>query len=291
MPDALDLTGRTIAITGATSGIGFAAARQLAARGARVIGVGRNPERIEAARREIQATHPHAQVEYVLADLSSLRQTQAAGEAIARLAGERLDALINNAASIAYWYTPTEDGFETQLAVTHLSAFRLTHDLLPLLRVAPAGRVVTVASRSHRMGCMHWDDLMMRRRYNPLAAYAQSKLANVLFTLEFNRREAERSAVRAYAADPGLVRTEIGTKPTRSLITWVWRIRARGGQTPDQGARTVVFLAADPSVSGAAEPYWRDCRPVAPSQAAQNPADAARLWELSERLTGIQAIP
>jgi NAD(P)-dependent dehydrogenase (short-subunit alcohol dehydrogenase family) len=126
----------------------------------------------------------------------------------------------------------------------------------------------------------------MRRHYNCLLAYKQSKLANVLFTAELNRRLGSSSSVRAFAADPGLVHTGIGLKGTAGIERWVWSKRSRGGDSPEKPAKAIAFLASDASIRQSEHIYWKDCRPVKPSRYAQNPAEAARLWEYSEKLCG-----
>jgi retinol dehydrogenase 12 len=286
-----DLSDRTMVITGATAGIGRAALRTLAARGAYVIGVGRSPARCRETKEAVLAEFPGARVDFALADLSAQRQVRALAADIRELVeangGGKIDALVNNAGTVSSWYTATEDGYELQFAVNHLAAFRLTFELLPLLRAAPAGRVVTVSSGSHHGARIHWRDVMYRTGYNTLLAYKQSKLANVLFSAELNRRLGSRSAIRAYAADPGLVNTRIGLKGTGGIEKWVWEHRMSGGVSPEQGAATVVFLAADPSVEESDAVYWKDCQPAQPSRRARQPHEAARLWELSERLCGV----
>jgi len=286
-----DLTGKTILVTGATSGIGHAAARLLAARGAALIGVGRSPARSDAARAALLTETPDAGVTFFSADLASQRQVRALAAAVtahleARGSGH-LDALINNAGTVSSWFVATEDGYELQFAVNHLAPFLLTHALLPLLERAPSARVVMVSSGSHFNTRMHWPDVMLRRGYACLKAYKQSKLANILFTAELNRRLGEDSPVRAYAADPGLVNTEIGLKGTGGLEQWVWRRRRADGVSPEQSAASLVFLAADPSLEGARDLYWKDGRPAEPSRCALRADEAARLWALSERLCGI----
>ncbi len=286
-----DLNGKMMVITGATSGIGRAAARALARRGARVIGVGRSAARCAELEEAIRREDPAARLTTLTADLSSQRQVRRLAADIRGLveaeAGGRLDALVNNAASVSSWYTATEDGYELQFAVNHLAPFLLTCELLPLLRAAPSGRVITISSASHYRTRMHWSDIMYRRGYNCLLAYKQSKLANVLFSAELNRRLGPGSPLRAYAVDPGLVNTELGLKGTGGLENWVWQKRRSGGVSPEQGAATAVFLASEPSLADPDAVYWKDCRPAAPSRPAQDPADAARLWALSERLCGI----
>lgn len=284
-----DLEGKTMVVTGATSGIGRAAAAMLAARGATVIGVGRSEQRCSAAQEAILAAYPDTSLSFLLADLSSQQQVRALAAAIgARVGDNGLDVLLNNAGTVSSWYVATEDGYELQFAVNHLAPFLLTYELLPLLARTPTARIVTVSSASHRRTRIHWSDVMLRRHYNVLLAYKQSKLANVLFTLEFNRRYAAFTGIRAYAADPGLVNTEIGLKGTGGLVGWFWRRRSAGGVAPEEGARTAVFLATAPSVEGATDFYWKDCRPIAPSRYACREDEARRLWGLSELLCGIK---
>src|SRR5262245_21356485 len=286
-----DLTDKTIVITGATAGIGRAAVAALAARGARVISVGRSATRCAEAQQSIQAQNPGARIAYVVADLASQRQIiHLAGtirEHIESSGAGKLDVLINNAGAVSSWYTTTEDGYELQFATNHLAPFLLTQQLMPLLRQAPAARIITVSSGSHYRSKIHWPDVMQRRRYNCLLAYKQSKLANIMFTLELNRRLGAESRVRAYAADPGLVNTEIGMKGTSGIARWVWEKRRAHGASPEQGAATLIFLAADPSVEDTPAGYWKDCRPAEPSHFARRAEEAARLWELSERLCGV----
>lgn len=290
-----DLYGKTIVITGATAGIGLAAAKALAGRGAHVIGVGRSDERCRSARQTIQDEFPVASVSMLVADLSSQRQVRQLAADIRALVQEasdaRLDVLVNNAGTVSSWHKVTEDGCELQFAVNHLAPFLLTHELLPLLRQAPAARVVTVSSGSHYGTDMHWSDVMYRQRYNCLAAYKQSKLANVLFTAELNRRLGDQSSVRAYALDPGLVNTEIGLKGTSGIENLVWQLRRSGGVTPEQGADTVVYLASEPHIAALHRIYWKERTPLAPSSTALCDEEAARLWALSERLCGVVWLP
>lgn len=287
-----DLTGKTMVITGATSGIGRAAMRALAARGAYVIGVGRSADRCREAEQAILAEFPHARVRFAIADLSSQRQVRALAAVIREYVnsdgGGKLDVLVNNAGTVSSWYTTTEDGYELQFAVNHLAPFLLTHELMPLLARAESARVITVSSGSHYGARIVWDDVMLRRRYGVLRAYKQSKVANVMFTAELNRRLGPTSRIRAYAADPGLVSTEIGLKGTSGLANWVWRRRMARGVSPEQAAETIVYLAASPEVEGSAAVYWKDCRPKTPSCYARREEEAARLWALSERLCGLE---
>ena len=287
-----NMNTKIIVITGATAGIGLAAAKALAGMGSVVIGVGRTPERCRAAELGILSEHPQARVRFLLADLASQRQVRAlAGEIKGRVRNQgwdRVDVLVNNAGAVSSWYTTTEDGYEMTFAVNHLAPFLLTHELLPLLNTAPKARVLTVSSNAHRRIRIQWGDIMLRRRFHTLLAYKQSKLANVMFTAEFNRRYVEKTGIRAFAIDPGLVNTNIGLKGTAGIAHWFWDRRRQKGVTPEQGAETVIFLASDPSVSGSEAVFWKDCQPLAPSKYALREVEAARLWKLSERLCSIE---
>jgi NAD(P)-dependent dehydrogenase (short-subunit alcohol dehydrogenase family) len=287
------LAGKTVVVTGATSGIGLATADLLASRGADVIGVGRSAERCREVESRLQMAHPEAGVTYCVADLSLQSQVRQVAAQIREMIGANgtgsLDGLVNNAGTFTYRLALTPEGFETQWAVNHLAGFLLTHELLPLLRAAEAGRVVTVSSMSHYLGRMHWDDVQLRRRYNGLRAYRQSKLANVLFTLELNRRFGAQSKLRAFAADPGLVNTDIGAKGNPGYVGWAWKQRAAvGGISPEKSARGIAYLVSEPSIQNAPEIYWKHGAPRRPGRRAVDEASARRLWEFSEEMCGIR---
>ncbi|MBM3150725.1 MAG: SDR family NAD(P)-dependent oxidoreductase [Chloroflexi bacterium] len=280
--------GPTVVVTGATSGIGLAAAGQFAALGLRVIGVGRSPDRCRLAEDEVRSLSPAGRVEFLAADLSLQSQAlRLAGEIHSRVAC--LDALVNNAGTVPFWQEITAEGLDMQFAVNHLAAFRLTHELLPLLQAARMARVVTVSSGSHYRARLDWDDIQSLRRYNVLRAYKRTKLCNVLFTAHLNHRLGANSTVRAFAADPGLVKTGIGSKSNSILARWAWSIRRLGGITPDESARGIVFLATEPSIQGAKEIYWKHCHPKAPDPYVLDEDAARRLWEVSARMCGIEA--
>jgi NAD(P)-dependent dehydrogenase (short-subunit alcohol dehydrogenase family) len=282
-----DLKGLTCVVTGATSGIGFEVAAQLASRGATVLGVGRDHERCGAAEREIRVAAESSPVTFLTADLSSQ-------SAVRKLAGEisgrsaQVDVLVNNAGTFTLTRRETVDGLETQLTVNWLAAFMLTGLLMPRILKAPSPRVVNVSSGSHFAGTMHWADLGLRRGYNGLKAYDQSKLAVVLFTYELARRYLGAHACAAYAVDPGLVKTQIAAKGNNRLVRTVWEIRTRKGISPARAAQSVVWCATSSSAGGKSGLYWKECRSLESSPESYDPHAAARLWEQGECLCGVR---
>jgi NAD(P)-dependent dehydrogenase (short-subunit alcohol dehydrogenase family) len=291
MTESSDLSGKTVVITGATSGIGLQAALTLAGQGAFVIGVGRDLQRCLQAEASIRAACPQAQVRYLLANLSQMNQVRALAASIRSELSSRqistLDVLLNNAGAYSARYVLTSDGLELTQAVNHFASFVLTHELLPLLSAAPSGRIITVSSGSHYGAFLDLKRLNHPLIYIGLWAYKVSKLANVLFSLELNRRlRLSATHARAFALDPGLVNTDMGLKSGDGLSSLVWKYRRRGGSSPEVPVRTVLYLASQPSLPDAI--YWRDCRPQTPSRQAQRADLARQLWDLSNRLCGIK---
>ncbi|HEX5690674.1 MAG TPA: SDR family NAD(P)-dependent oxidoreductase [Roseiflexaceae bacterium] len=285
------LAGRSVVVTGATSGIGLAVAEHFAAQGAFVIGVGRSAARCQTAEQRLQQAYPGSHITYVVADLSLQSEVRGLAariyELLQRAGLHHLDALINNAATFTYWFELTPEGFETQWAVNHLAPFLLTHELLPLIRTAPAGRIVNVSSQSHYGARLNWDDIQLRRTYTGLRAYERTKLANILFTVELNARLGEHTSVRAFAADPGLVKTDIGAKNTPSFARWAWNVRRSAGIQPEDAARGVVFLATEASIQESNDPYWRHGTPRRANANALDQHAATRLWQLSAQMCGV----
>jgi retinol dehydrogenase-12 len=284
-------TQKTIVVTGATSGIGLAAARQLARAGTAVIAIGRSRERCRACERELRTLHPAGKAACLAADLSLqsgvLHAAQRVRETLAAAGSGNLDGLLNNAGGFSFWPALTPEGFERTWALNHLAPFRLTRELLPLLQAAPSARIVTVSSGSHRGSRLDWNDLQSRRRYNGLRAYGRSKLANVLFTLELNRRLGPESRVQAFAADPGLVRTGIGAKGTPVFVRWFWTLWSAHGISPGVAAAGIVRLLLDRDVDRGRGIFWKRGAPLEPDPAARDSESARRLWEISERMCAV----
>ncbi len=284
------LPPRSIVITGATSGIGLAAARAFARQGDFILGVGRSPEHCSQAASTILAETPDARVRYLVADLSSQAQVRRLAEEIrAQLVDNNfpyLHALVNVAGVYSTGFVRSIDEVELTFAVSHLSAFLLTHELLPLLLAAPSGRVITVSSGSHHGTCLDLGYLNRPFPYVGLWAYKVTKLANVLFTIELNRRYGNAN-LRAYAIDPGLVDTAIAEKNKSRLTQWAWRLRRKGGVDPEIPAQTILYAAGDEILKVPAEFYWYNSQPRQPSKVSMNPRNGQVLWEESNKMCGI----
>jgi NAD(P)-dependent dehydrogenase (short-subunit alcohol dehydrogenase family) len=276
-------------VTGANSGIGFATARALAGAGFRVAMVCRSEAKGRAARERILNEIDHDAVTLWIADLAEQAQVRRVAAEL-RAHFDHLDVLVNNAGTWRSELAYTPDGVESVFAINHLAYFLLTHELYPLLRQAPDARVVNVSSDSHfQIKGLYLDDLFLTKRYHGLRSYAQSKLANVMFTYEFDRRRPD-AQVSSYAVQPGLVQTDIGLKHTNWLHALAWRVRRRmrGNKTPAEGAATSIYLATEPAVADQSGQYWDDCRPKPSSEGSYDQAAAAQLWDESCRLCGIE---
>jgi NAD(P)-dependent dehydrogenase (short-subunit alcohol dehydrogenase family) len=295
--DIPDQAGRTAVVTGANAGIGLQTAKLLASRGAHVVLACRNPGRAEQAAARLRSAHPAASVATVALDLASLASVRAAAAQL-QAAYPRLDLLVNNAGVMEVPYERTEDGFELTLGTNHLGHFALTGLLLPSLLATPGSRVVTMSSQGHASGVMNFEDLQHDRGYEPATAYFQSKLANLLFTYELDRRlRAAGAATAAVAAHPGVVYTDLFR--TRSKLDQLLispRLRAVNfwfAQSVRMGALPVLRAATDPGVRGG--DFYGPRRRfdtgyparVESSARSRDVADQARLWAVSEQLTGV----
>ena len=279
-----DLSGKTILVTGASSGIGLEACVTLARRGAELLMVARDRGRGEAAVADVKArSGSAAPVSLLLCDFGSQSSIRAlAAEVRGRLS--RLDVLINNAGSVSPKRQLTVDGLEQTFAVNHLGYFLLTTLVLDLVEAAAPARIVNVASVGHRHGTLDFDDLQYERGYFIMKAYARSKLANVLFTRELARR-LEGKRVTVNCLHPGAVSTNIwshGPGFARPLVALAKLFMV----TPSVGGERIAYLAASPEVEGQTGGYYVKNRPVAPSRLAQDSALARRLWDVSAQLVG-----
>jgi NAD(P)-dependent dehydrogenase (short-subunit alcohol dehydrogenase family) len=290
-----DQTGRTAVVTGANSGLGLVSARELARRGATVVLACRNAEKGADALQEIAQAAPGAQLELASLDLSSLASVEAFAEHF-RSTHTGLDLLLNNAGVMAPPRRVTDDGFELQLATNHLGHFALTGRLLGAMEGRPDARVVTLSSLAHRMGRIDFEDLHSERRYSRWRAYGQSKLADLLFALELDRRlRAAGSGVKSLAAHPGYAATHLQSAavPTPDRLVMVVT-NALVAQSADRGALPSLYAATEPGLDGGLYigpdgpgEFRGHPRVVSPNRAARNEAVAARLWAVSEELTGV----
>ena len=296
--DVPDQSGKTVFITGANTGIGCEAAKVFAGKGARVLLGSRSTAKGQAALAEITEAHPSADVELVEIDLADLASVRTAAEIVG---GEpRLDVLVNNAGVMWNPKTITKDGFESQFGINHLGHFALTGLLLPKLEATPDSRIVTVSSNGHRFGNgdLFWDDINADDDYHPRTRYYASKLANLLFTYELDRRlTAKGSSTIAVAVHPGASDTELGRYVTGVFGT-VMRamtplVRAFMN-TAEEGAWPTELAATAPGVQGGQ--YFGPSRfretsgpaqQVDSSPESKDPEKAKRLWDLSVEMTGV----
>jgi NAD(P)-dependent dehydrogenase (short-subunit alcohol dehydrogenase family) len=277
------MQGQVCVITGATSGIGKAAAAALAKQGAEVIVVGRDPGRTEATAAAIQSDGaPPPKVE--IADLARLDQVRAlAGRLNQTL--DRIDVLINNAGLVLNERQVTPDGYEHVFAVNHLAPFLLTNLLRPKLTASAPARVITVSSDAHTAARLDLDDPNLEHGWSSWRSYSNSKLANILFTRELARR-LDGTGVTANCLHPGVVRTGFG-RDARPLMRAGITIAKPFMLSPERGADTIVYLASSPDVAAKTGGYYVKRQLREPSAAARDDGLARRLWEISERLTGL----
>ena len=282
-----DLTGKTILVTGASSGIGTETAAALAELGAAVVMTARSEARGADALAAVRARAVDpGRVTHLSLDLGDLAGIRAAVDELRRQT-DRLDVLVNNAGAVHQTRKVTTDGFEMTFGANHLGTFALTVLLRDLLFKGAPSRVVTVASAAHQAAKMVWDDLQDERRgYIGVRAYNQSKLANILFTVGLARR-LQGTGVTATCLHPGVVATGFGKNDSG----WFSKLVALGGPfllSPASGAATSVYLASSPDVEGQSGGYYAKCRPKKPTAAARDAEAAERLWALSEELTEIR---
>ncbi|XP_062513210.1 retinol dehydrogenase 14-like isoform X2 [Corticium candelabrum] len=285
------LNGKTVIITGANTGIGKATAIDLAGRGARVIMACKDTQRGQKACGEVKELSGSENVVFGRLDLADLGSVR---DFVRKVLEEerQVDVLINNAGVMACPFTKTSDGFEMQLGVNHLGHFLLTNLLLDRLKASAPSRVINVSSKLHDRGQINFEDLQSEKSYGGVRAYAQSKLANVLFTRQLAER-LDGTGVTVCSLTPGLVRTELGRHMFRSKlvyrILWVvlyplyWLVT----KSPSQGAQTLIYCAVAEELEGVSGRYYADCAETKLREHAMDDGVAKKLWEISEQLTGL----
>jgi NAD(P)-dependent dehydrogenase (short-subunit alcohol dehydrogenase family) len=283
------MQGKTVVVTGGNSGMGFETAAALASIGARVLITVRNADKGRAAVASItQRLQGEGQVQLVVFDLADLASVRRGAAEILEQT-PRLDVLVNNAGLVLTERAETVDGYEATFAINHLGPFLLTNLLLDRMTESAPSRIVNVASTAHsaaRKG-IPFDDLQSTHGYRGMRVYGQSKLANILFTLELSRRFGDKG-ITANSLHPGTVRTGYGGDgDARGLLAFGIKIASPFFLSPAKGARTSVYLASSPEVDGVSGQYFVKCKPRRPRRWAQDPEAARQLWQVSEDLVGL----
>ena len=245
--------------------------------------IGRNEAKSQEAVMDIRRQTGNEKVDYLVADLSSISDTLAVAEAY-RQQYDRLDVLVNNVGAIFFSRGESADGIENTFALNHLSGyFLLTQQLLDMIIASAPARIVNVSSNAHYPGSMHWDDIELHDDYSGMKAYAQSKLANVLFTYEL-ARSLERENVTVNALHPGVIASNFGATNNRRLIQLGQKLFKVFLPGVDKGAETSVYLATSPEVEGVTGRYFEKMKPKTSSEASYAESDQNRLWQVSEEM-------
>lgn len=278
----------TAVITGATSGIGFALAKHLVEAGAYVIGVGRSHQRNNIAKEKILSEIPDGKMDYVYADLAQPQMVRDLAQNVEKCLTEKgfshLDILVNNAGVYLERKEKTVDGIEKTFAVNHLAQFCLTYYLRPLLDNSHNGRMISVSSYAHFNTPINLNRIADPIPYIGLLAYKRSKLCNVLFVRELRKRTSRFSA---YAADPGLVNTLIGSKSGPGISGLVWSLHRKNGVSPETSAKDLLYIITAEDLDLSDGVYFKERKAIQPSKNARNDQLAERLWDLSCELTGL----
>jgi NAD(P)-dependent dehydrogenase (short-subunit alcohol dehydrogenase family) len=273
-------------VTGATNGIGKVTALELARRGAMVVLAGRSAAKTDAVVAEIKVRSGNDHAEGLVADLSTQAGVRALADAF-KARYNRLDVLVNNAGAIFNERRESADGIEMTFALNHLSYFLLTHLLLDVLKASAPARIVNVSSNAHMGSGINFDDLEFKHGYMNFRVYAQSKLANILFTTELARR-LQGTGVTANALHPGFVSSGFG-RNDGSMMNIGMMLMRPFQISPEKGAETTLYLATSPEVEGVTGGYFSKRKPARTSSAARDQAAAERLWAISEQMTGVHA--
>jgi NAD(P)-dependent dehydrogenase (short-subunit alcohol dehydrogenase family) len=276
------MQGKTVVITGATSGIGEVAAIRLAEQGGRIVFTARDKARADDTLAQLRKANPNADHALHMADLSRLSEMKRVAGELAR--EPQIDVLVNNAGALFNKRLETEDGLEMTFALNHMAYFVVTNLLLGKLK--PGARIVTVASNAHRGARLDFDDLQSRRGYTGFPVYSRSKLCNILFNRELARRIAD-SGVTANALHPGFVATRFGNDSGGIMRAVLKVAKPIGAISPEEGARTIIYLASSPEVAAISGDYFYECKSAMPTAEARNDNDAKRLWDISGQIAGL----
>jgi retinol dehydrogenase-12 len=275
------MAGKLVLITGGTDGIGEVAARELARKSAKVVIVGRNPQKTAAVAEQIKAQSGNPAVEYLLGDLSLKSEVRRVADEF-KQRFDRLDVLLNNAGGFFSQRLVTSERLEYTFALNHLNYFLLTKSLLEVLQATGKARVVNVSSGAHVAAHLNFDDLQNERKYSGWDVYSKSKLMNIYFTYEMARQVNHGLTVNAL--HPGFVATNFGLN-NRGLMGWGVKLSQKlFARTPEQGAQTSIYLASSPEVEGVTGKYFANCRPIQSSPISYELEPARRLWDISEEL-------
>jgi NAD(P)-dependent dehydrogenase (short-subunit alcohol dehydrogenase family) len=274
------MEGKICLVTGANAGIGRETCLALASKGAEVIMSARNKQGVEKARDEIIRTTGNANVHIIIADLSNPHDVVVLSDAI-KARYVKLDILVNNAGIFLTRYTENSQGFETQWMVNYLAPYILTRRLMGLLKKSPESRIINVSSNAHHSGQINFPDPNGQQNYHGFKAYAQSKLANILFTKELAQRLSD-THVSSYAMHPGVVRTNIGNKNSSGWMAWLWKLAKPFMLTSSKGAETVVYLATAPELKSLSGQYFIKKQPHPSSKLSLDTDLAEKLWLMSE---------
>jgi NAD(P)-dependent dehydrogenase (short-subunit alcohol dehydrogenase family) len=280
------MQGKTVVVTGGTSGIGEVAAVRLAQMGARIVLVARDQARAAATLVKLKSANASAAHTAHYGDLSSLAEMK-------RVAGEiaasetRIDVLVNNAGAVFLSRKTSIDGLEMTFATNHMAYFVVTNILLDRLKATPGARIVSTASDAHKSGKLDFDDLQSEKSYGSFRAYGTSKLCNILFTRELARR-LDGVGVTANCLHPGFVGTRFGQNNASNVFARLLRDAVMSfGISPEEGAKTIIHLASSPDVAAISGEYFYKSKVEEPTAAAQNDVDAKRLWEVSAKIAGV----
>ena len=280
------MDGKVCMVTGATAGIGYYTALEIARMGASVIIIGRDQTQCISSVKMIKEDTGNQSVEFLVADLSSQAQIRAVIKPFYKQ-HDHLDVLVNNAGAFFLLRKLSVEGIEMTWAVNHLAYFLLTNLLIEALKASQGARVVNVSSGSHYNEHLDFNDLQLSKFYNPMQAYGRSKLANILFTYELARRMAG-TGITSNALTPGRVATDIWKKVNRWLTPLINPVMQRIGRTPLEGAQTSIYLATSPEVEGVTSKYYTDKRPVRSSAVSYDLDAAQRLWGISSQMVGLE---